>query len=192
MPGLLTYWGYDMQCGVPPKSSTHTRMHTYPALENLELSKWLLFRSVHWILYSKSIFAALGYVNNIKQDQLRSTSVHERVPLSTNGGSNGLAVGAREDTTVVSWCHVFYGLGTLIKYENKPKTRLKGKPNIFWMLVLRTSFFFYSVNKKHACMNTKQIMSVISAQLLCSFPFFAGWQKLIDINMPPSQYSDCS
>ena len=119
-----------------------TRMHTYTVLENLKLSKWLLFQSVHWILYSKSIFAALGYVNNIKQDQLRSTSVHERVPLSTNGGSNGLAVGAREDTTVVSWCHVFYGLGSLIKYENKPKTRLReakhilnaGVKNIFFTL----------------------------------------------------------
>ena len=59
--------------------------------------------------------------------------MHERVPLSTNGGSNGLAVGAREDTTVVSWCHVFYGLGSLIKYEAQvlgPKTRLT-QPNIF-------------------------------------------------------------
>ena len=66
--------------------------------------------------------------------------MHERVPLSTNGGSNGLAVGAREDTTVVSWCHVFYGLGSLIKYENKPKTNPAkhilnaGVKNIFFLL----------------------------------------------------------
>ena len=89
--------------------------------------------------------------------------MHERVPLSTNGGSNGLAVGAREDTTVLSWCHVFYGLGSLIKYENKPKTRLREAKHILNAGV-KNIFFFYSVNKKHACMNTKQIMSVISAQ----------------------------
>ena len=87
--------------------------------------------------------------------------MHERVPLSTNGGSNGLAVGAREDTTVVSWCHVFYGLGSLIKYEAQDKTN---PAKHILNAGVKNIFFFYSVNKKHACMNTKQIMSVISAQ----------------------------